>query len=135
MCAGRALGDRWVARYGGSRVLATLGGIAAVGMGCALALGRPWAAVAGFATLGIGLSCIVPLALSAAARTPGVHPGHAIAAIGTAGWAGFLLGPPLIGALAQGTSLPAALILLPVLCAGIVAAATAARSSSSSTPP
>jgi MFS family permease len=104
-------------------------------MGCALAVGRPWAALAGFATLGIGLSCIVPVALSAAAQTPGVHPGHAIAAIGTAGWAGFLLGPPVIGVLAHGVSLPAALVLLPVLCMAIVAAATAARPSSPSTPP
>jgi MFS family permease len=43
---------------------------------------------------------------------PGVAPGTAIAAMATVGYTGFLVGPPLIGALADLTSLRLALGLL-----------------------
>ncbi|KAA2252977.1 MFS transporter [Solihabitans fulvus] len=123
MFAGRAMGDRWVARYGAARVVATLAALGAVGLGCALLVGQPWLALIGFAAFGLGLACIVPVAFSAAAAGSDGHAGQAIAGVATAGWAGFLLGPPLIGLLAQASSRPVALALLPLLCVGIVAGA------------
>jgi MFS family permease len=89
--------------------------------------GRPWLALAGFVALGLGLSCIVPVAFSTAAAATGAHAGQAIAGVATAGWAGFLLGPPLIGLLAQTASLPFALALVPVLCAGAALATRLVR--------
>jgi hypothetical protein len=53
----------------------------------------------------------------AAAQIPGISAGHGIAAVSTAGYCGFLAGPPLIGLSAEVVSLPAAL--------GIVVAALA----------
>lgn len=127
MFAGRALGDRWSARFGGLPVVGVLAGVGGAGMAVALAVGAPWLALAGLAAFGLGLSCVVPVVFSAAAEVPGSHPGPAIAGVVTGGWAGFLLGPPLIGLLAQTVSLPWALALLPVLCGAMVAVAVSAN--------
>jgi hypothetical protein len=44
-----------------------------------------------------------------------MHTGTAVATVSAFGWAGFVIGPPIIGHLAALTSLPTALALLPVL--------------------
>ena len=127
MLFGRAMGDRWVARYGGGPVVGVLAAAGAVALGVGLLVGHPAGALAGFAIYGLGLACIVPVCFSAAAGTAGSHAGHSIAAVATAGWAGFLIGPPAIGALAHATSLPLALGILPVLCVVIMIGARSLR--------
>ncbi|MEU5695608.1 MFS transporter [Actinosynnema sp. NPDC020468] len=125
MVLGRAMGDRWVLRFGPARVVGVLAAVGAVGFGVALVSGGFWFALVGFGAFGLGLSCIVPVAFSVAAEQSDAHAGQAIAGVATAGWAGFLLGPPLIGLLAHASSLPVALGLLPVLCAAVVFGARA----------
>jgi len=80
-------------------------------------IGHPLVAILGFALVGAGLSCVFPVVLSAAARTAGVAPSAAIAAVCTVGYVGFLIGPPAIGGLAELIGLPAALGLVVTLCA------------------
>jgi MFS family permease len=109
MALGRFSGDRVVARFGGGAVVCGGGALAALGLGATLLIGRPEVAIVGFGLIGAGLSCIFPVALSAAARTPGMAAGTAIAGVCTIGYLGFLIGPPAIGGLAEITSLPAAL--------------------------
>lgn len=126
MFVARALGDRWVARYGGGRVVGTLALVGGASLGVALLVGHPVAALAGFAAYGLGIACIVPVCLSAAAAEAsrsGAHAGPALALADGTGRAGFLLGPALIGNLAHVTSLPLALGLLPLCCVGIAIAA------------
>jgi MFS family permease len=129
MLLGRAMGDRWVAAYGGGPVVGVLAAAGAVALTIGLVVGHPVAALAGFAVYGLGIACIVPVCFSAAAASGGSHAGHSIAAVATAGWAGFLVGPPAIGALAHVTSLPLALGVLPVLCVVITVGARALRRS------
>jgi len=80
----------------------------------------PGAAIAGFAFLGAGLSVVIPIVFRSAAATPGGAAGPSLAA-STLGYLGFLAGPPLVGGLAELTSLPVALSLV-VLCAASTAA-------------
>jgi hypothetical protein len=80
----------------------------------ALITASPWLSIMGFALVGAGVSCIFPLILSAASRTPGLAPGTAIAAMATAGYTGFLVGPPLLGSLAELVTLRGALALLAI---------------------
>lgn len=125
MFVGRAFGDRWVARYGGGRVVGTLVLIGGASLGAALLLGHPGVALAGFAIYGLGIACIVPVCLSAAAAEAarsGAHAGPALALADGTGRTGFLLGPALIGSLAHATSLPLALGVLPLCCVGIAVA-------------
>lgn len=59
----------------------------------------------GFALMGVGYAVVMPLVFSRAARDPVVAPGPAIASVATLGYGGMLLGPPLIGFIAQITGM------------------------------
>ena len=120
MVAVRLSGNRLLARFRPDRLLPVLATVATVGFTTALLLDRPLAAIVGFGCLGLGLASVVPAVFSAAGRLPGLHPGAAVATVSAFGWAGFVIGPPIIGRLAAVTSLPTALALLPVLT-GLVA--------------
>jgi hypothetical protein len=72
--------------------------------------------VIGFALIGIGIANAVPLLFSAAGRVPPAGP--SLAAVFTLGYTGFIVGPPLLGVLADATSLTAALA---TLCAAALA--------------
>jgi MFS family permease len=112
MAAGRLTGDTLALRLGPALVLRGGGALVALGIGLAVAGGVPALAIVGFGLVGAGLACSFPLLLSAAARTPGVAASTAIAAIATAGYTGFLVGPPLLGSLAEAITLRWALGLL-----------------------
>jgi fucose permease len=120
MALGRFSGDRVVARFGGGAVVCGGGALAALGLGATLLIGRPEVAIVGFGLIGAGLSCIFPVALSAATRTPGMAAGTAIAGVCTIGYLGFLIGPPAIGGLAELFGLPAALGVVVLLFVLIV---------------
>ena len=122
MAAGRLFGDR-LADALGPATLVRLGGIvAAAGLAFGLLVATPPAALVGFAGVGLGLSVIFPTALGAAGRAEG-GAGPAIAAVSSAGYFGFLVGPPTIGFAAEATSLGAALFL--VVALSVAAAALA----------
>jgi MFS family permease len=123
----RLSGNRLLSRYRPDRLMPALALVATAGFAAALLIGRPAAALAGFACLGIGLASVVPATFSAAGRIPGLHPGTAVATASACGWAGYVCGPPLIGRIAAVLSLPAALGLLPVLTAFIVIGTSTAR--------
>jgi fucose permease len=119
MAAGRFLGDRMVRHYGGPAVLASGTGTAALALATALLLGNPTIALIGFAAVGLGLANAVPILFSAAGKIAGVLPELAIAAVSTAGYCGFLVGPPVIGLIADHFTLGAGLVLVAIALAVI----------------
>ena len=82
-----------------------------------LLVGQPWVAFVGYALVGIGLAPVVPILFNAATKVPGVSRAAAIASASSIGYAGFMLGPPLIGVLAQAVSLTAAMGVVVVAAA------------------
>jgi len=120
MALGRLAGDRLTARLGPVALVRRGAALAACGLAAALVIGRPGAALAGFACLGAGLAAAIPAVFRAAGSVPGTRPAPALAAVTTTGYVGFLAGPPLIGGLAELISLPVALGLLPLLAAVMV---------------
>ena len=120
MAAGRFAGDTLVARLGNVRVIELSGSVAALGLAAALLVGEPAAAIAGCAAVGLGLSNVIPILFRAAGEIPGLAPGHGIAAVSTAGYCGFLAGPPLIGLSAEALTLPGALSIV-VACLAWIA--------------
>lgn len=112
MAGGRFTGDWLTMRVGSGRLVRGSGVLVVAGILLALVSTTPWIAIAGFALVGAGVSCIFPLIMSAAARTPGVAPGMGIAAMATSGYTGFLVGPPLIGSVAEVLTLRGALGML-----------------------
>ena len=112
MALGRLFGDRLTERFGPTRLVRLCGAVAALGLGAALAVGDPVFALVGFACAGAGFSVVFPLALSAAGGTEDVAPGPALAAVSTAAYTGFLVGPPTIGFVAELAGLGTALYLV-----------------------
>jgi len=117
MAAGRFGGDRLAAGLGPARLLRGSAALAAAGLGVALLIGRPAAAIVGFGLVGLGIANVIPILFSAAGRIRGVPAGTALAAVATTGYFGFLAGPPLIGLTAELTGLPLALGLVSGCCA------------------
>lgn len=123
MALGRGVGDHLTVRLGPGRMMQGGGLIAAIGL--TLALVSNWIPLAlfGFGLVGAGLSVVFPLTLSAAGRTSKQAASTAIAAVATCGYVGFLVGPPVIGFLADALSLRVALgfVVLLSLCAALCA--------------
>ena len=124
MAAGRFAGDALVARMGDAEVVRRFTGGAAVVLGLALAVATPWAAIVGFAAVGVGVANLIPIIFRAASRLRGVAPSEGIAAVGTFGYVGFLSGPPLIGLVAELLTLPVALGLVVAALVWIAIAAS-----------
>ena len=127
MTLGRIFGDRLVDRFGPEAIVRAGGAIAAVGFGLALLAATPVAAIAGFACLGAGMSGVVPIVFRAAGHIPGMPPGVGLAAVSSTGYLGFLVGPPMIGGLAELLGLPAALAVLVVLAMAVALLARTTR--------
>lgn len=120
MTVGRLAGDRLADLAGPVRLVRLSAGLAAVGFGAGLLAGQVWSGLAGFALLGAGLSIVVPLVFTAAAATG--RPGPNLAMVTTSGYVGMLVGPALIGGVAQAVGLHAALgidVLLCTMCAAL----------------
>jgi predicted MFS family arabinose efflux permease len=115
MAAGRLLGDRFVARWGGLRVISRFAAVAGAGFALALLIGNPVAAICGFTILGLGLSAVIPVTFSAAGRLGDEVAGPAITVVSSIAVTGSLAGPPVIGFVAELTGLPAALGLVSLL--------------------
>jgi len=96
MAACRIIGDVSVRRLGSSTVVALGGFIAASGLALVLGFPSAFTACVGFALVGLGLANIVPVIFSAAGRSTST-PAVGVSMAATAGYAGFLVGPPLIG--------------------------------------
>jgi len=122
MAMGRFSGDRLVMAMGYRKVLIMDGILVAGGMALALALKQPWLVIAGFGLVGFGVSTVIPIAYTAAAKSETMKASVALAAVSTIGFTGFLIGPPLIGFIAHEIGLRAALalvILLGILIIGL----------------
>ncbi|MFE1103666.1 MFS transporter [Nocardiopsis alba] len=109
MTVGRLFGDRLTDRFGAVAVGHGGGLLAAGGMAMALALPHPAAAIVGFGILGLGVSTLFPLTLTAAGNVPGVRTGDGVTVVGWLGRAGFLAFPPAVGFLADSAGLGSAL--------------------------
>ena len=97
----RFFADRFVERHQPVMVARVL--LTVLGAGTALVFAAPaaWAALLGFALMGIGTSAIFPLAMSAAAQRTDRAPATNVAALAQFSFVAFLLGPPLLGYVAQ----------------------------------
>jgi MFS family permease len=113
MATVRLSGSRLLDKIAAQRFLPGLAILATVAMALALVSGHAWAAILGFGCLGAGTGLVIPTVFTAAGRITGLAPGAAITSVSACGWIGYMGGPPLIGQLAQLSSLRAALVIIP----------------------
>jgi len=102
---GRFIGDRIVHRIGIKKFLQYSGVLIVSGFTLAVAFPYVSVVITGFAIIGFGVSCIVPLVFAQAGKSKTMSNGPAMAAISTIGYLGFLVIPPLVGFIAQATNL------------------------------
>lgn len=127
MTIGRFAGDALTAKLSRAALLRNAGLVAAGGLSLAVAVPQPAFVIAGYAVLGLGLSVVVPLTFSAATRLPDLPAGAGLAGVATLGYVGFLIGPPLIGAVADISSLRIAIAGVAFLFVLLAALGSSAR--------
>lgn len=111
---GRLLGDRMTDRFG-QRAMARMGGLLVlVGMGGALAFPSAVGTIVGFGVAGFGVATLIPAAMQNADEIPGFRPGTGLTIVGWLLRVGFLVSPPLVGAIADASALRFGLLVVPV---------------------
>ena len=121
MAVSRFTGDYLRKRFGSVRMVGVSAVMTALGTAAALVAPNVPLTLAVLVIAGLGIGNVVPVLFVVGGRLEPDAPGRGIAAVTSIGYAGFLAGPPLIGILAQFTSLPFALWLT-VAAALIIAA-------------
>ncbi|MGZ8539372.1 MAG: MFS transporter [Chitinophagaceae bacterium] len=101
MATGRFVGDRLIARYGRKNMLRISGIFISSGLFISVLFPHIITATLGFLIVGFGVSSIVPMVYSAAGKNSKIAPGMALAAVSSISFLGFLMGPPLIGYVAE----------------------------------
>lgn len=119
MLIGRLVGAGVAGWLGAPTTLLVSGLMTLVGMVVALLVNVPAAAIPGMAVAALGASFVVPVVVSLAARRAGPHAGRAASYVLTLGYAGFLVGPSLVGIGGELLGLRAALAVVPVAAAFI----------------
>lgn len=114
------------ARPASERLVLTIAGLlASAAMAVVVLAGSAAVAAAGLLVVGFALAPVVPTALSLAGRSAPGRSATAVSLVTTIGYGAFVLGPPVVGLLAQATSLRAALI--PVVASTAMIALLARR--------
>jgi predicted MFS family arabinose efflux permease len=114
---GRLVGAGVAGRLGAPATLLVGGLMCLVGMAVALLVTVPAAAIPAMAVAALGASFVVPVVVSLAARRADAHAGRAASYVLTLGYAGFLVGPSLVGIGGELFGLRLALVVVPIAAA------------------
>lgn len=105
MATGRFMGDKLILKFGRQKLLRYSGLFIAGGLFLSVFLPYLPTATLGFLMVGLGVSSIVPMVYSAAGKVSNISPSVALASVSSISYLGFLMGPPLIGYIAELSSL------------------------------
>ncbi|MFD1769204.1 MFS transporter [Sphingobacterium suaedae] len=105
MATGRFIGDAVISRIGRQRTLQVSGILMFLGMITAVAFPNLLFCTLAFMLVGIGVACNIPSVYSVAGTHPTISSGVALAMVSSVSYLGFLMGPPLIGYIAELSSL------------------------------
>jgi len=101
MASGRFLGDGLINKFGRERVMQISGVMISGGLFTAVFLPYIIPCTIAFMLVGLGVATIVPTVYSMAGKNPTVPPGEALTIVSSVSFLGFLMGPPVIGHIAQ----------------------------------
>jgi MFS family permease len=127
MATGRLLGDRFITNLGPVKVLRMSGILMSSGLLLTVMFPSLVTATLGFLLVGFGVSCVVPLVYALAGRSKKMSAGMALTSVSTIGFLGFLAGPPLIGFIAELTSLRISFLLVAIIGFGTTLLASQLR--------
>lgn len=101
MAGGRFFGDRLINKYGRKTVMQISGIMISSGLFMAVAFPYIIPCTIAFMIVGLGVSTIVPTLYSIAGKHPTIPTGEALTAVSSVSFLGFLIGPPIIGHIAE----------------------------------
>lgn len=101
MASGRFLGDGLINKFGRERVMQISGVMISAGLFTAVFLPYLIPCTIAFMAVGLGVATIVPTVYSMAGKNPTVPPGEALTIVSSVSFLGFLMGPPVIGHIAE----------------------------------
>ncbi len=101
MASGRFMADAVISRIGRQKLLQIAGILISTGLYTAVLFPFLIPATLAFMLVGVGVSSVVPTVYSTAGKYGKVPPGIALATVSGVGFLGFLMGPPLIGQIAE----------------------------------
>jgi hypothetical protein len=122
MLLGRLVGAGVAGSLGAPATLLVAGGMTVAGMIVALLVPVTAVAIGGMALAALGAAFVVPVVVSLAGLRAGAVAGRAASYVLTLGYAGFLLGPSIIGILGEVAGLRLALVVVPLAAAAIMVA-------------
>jgi fucose permease len=109
MMVGRFVSSVAIHRFGRRRTLELAGVVSAAGLVAALATEQTVPILGGLLIVGLSLAAVAPITFSLAGDEAGDRLGEASAVVTTIGYGGFLIGPAMVGGLAEATGLRLAL--------------------------
>ena len=101
MATGRFLGDNLVRKFGRKKVLQISGILISSGLFTAVLFPNIIVCTIAFMVVGLGVSTVVPTVYSVAGKNPNVPAGEALTIVSSVSFLGFLMGPPVIGYIAE----------------------------------
>lgn len=119
MASGRFITDKIAARITKVAVIQLSGLLIFAGLALSVVFPNVWVATFGFLLVGFGVASIIPLSYSIAGRSKLYSSSVALALVSTISFFGFLLGPPLIGFIAELFDLKTSFALIAVNGIGI----------------
>ena len=119
MAVGRLAGDKLIALYGTSKMLIVDGIVMAAGFCLAIVFPYLIPACLGFLLVGIGDSIVIPIVYVLAGQSKEMPAAYAIASVTMVGYAGFLAGPPIVGAISEHLGMQWAFALMALFSLGI----------------
>jgi MFS family permease len=105
MASGRFLADFVTSKIGRKKLMQICGIMISTGLYMAVLFPYLITSTIAFMLVGLGVSSIVPSVYSAAGRHTKVPPGIALATVASVSFLGFLMGPPMIGYIAEAAGL------------------------------
>ncbi|MEX2568160.1 MAG: MFS transporter [Cyclobacteriaceae bacterium] len=115
MAMGRFIADKLANKWGKVPVIQTSGAMIFLGLIAAVIWPSFWVVIIGFLLVGFGTASVVPLTYSMAGLSKDYAPGIAIAMVSTISFFGFLLGPPIIGFVAELLDLRSSFALMSIV--------------------
>jgi MFS family permease len=125
MAATRFLADGFSNRFGLRIILQMSGLLTTIGLLLSVLFPSMIPSLMGFFIVGIGVSSVVPMVYSAAGKSNTLSAGAALTAVSSLGFMGFLIGPPIIGFIAEASSLRISFLAITVMSLSVVVLASA----------
>jgi MFS family permease len=120
MAAMRFTADGLSEKFGLKKLIQASGALTTAGLILAVIQPQLIPALIGFFLIGMGVSSVVPMVYSAAGKSKVLSPGTALTAVSSLGFMGLLVGPPVIGFIAEATSLRVSFLAISLMSVAVI---------------